>query len=65
MSVTVADLVMPDGGKLENVGVIPDELVLPTGDDLAAGNDPALARALTVLGVPTTPKQAGALAGRR
>jgi C-terminal processing protease CtpA/Prc len=64
-SVTIADVVMPDGGRLENVGVIPDELVLPTGEDIAAGNDPALARALTVLGVPTTPKQAGALAGRR
>jgi C-terminal processing protease CtpA/Prc len=60
-SVTIADVVMPDGGKLENVGVIPDELVLPTGEDLAAGNDPALARALTLLGVPFTPKEAGAL----
>jgi carboxyl-terminal processing protease len=65
MSVTVADLVMPDGGKLENVGVTPDELILPTGEDIAAGNDPALARALTMLGVPFTPKQAGALAGRK
>ncbi|MGI8402370.1 MAG: S41 family peptidase [Gemmatimonadaceae bacterium] len=61
MSVTIADVVMPDGGKLENAGVIPDELVLPTGEDIAAGNDPALARALTLLGVPFTPKEAGAL----
>ena len=65
MSVTVADLVMPDGGKLENVGVTPDELVLPTGEDIAAHNDPALARALTSLGLPFTPKEAGALAGRK
>jgi C-terminal processing protease CtpA/Prc len=64
-SVTIGDLVMPDGGKLENVGVIPDEVVLPTGEDLAAENDPTLARALTVLGVPFTPKQAGALAARK
>ena len=61
MSVTIADVVMPDGGKLENAGVIPDELVLPSGEDIAAGNDPALTRALTLLGAPFTPKEAGAL----
>jgi C-terminal processing protease CtpA/Prc len=65
MSVTIADLVMPDGGKLENVGVIPDELVLPTGEDIAAGNDPVLARALTMLGVPVTAKEAGALSEKK
>jgi len=64
-SVAIADVVMPDGGKLENAGVIPDELVLPTGEDIAAGNDPVLARALTLLGVPFTPKKAGALPDRR
>jgi C-terminal processing protease CtpA/Prc len=60
-SVTISDLVMPDGAELENVGVTPDELVLPTGEDLAAGSDPVLAHALTFLGVPFTPKAAGAL----
>jgi C-terminal processing protease CtpA/Prc len=64
-SVTISDLVMPDGGELENVGVTPDELLLPTGEDLAAGNDPVLAHALTLLGVPFTPKDAGALRLRR
>ena len=64
-SVTIADLIMPDGGKLENTGVVPDYVVLPTGEDIAAGNDPALARALTLLGVPFTPKQAGALPDRK
>ena len=64
-SVTIADLVMPDGGKLENAGVIPDEVLLPTGEDIAAGNDPVLARALTLLGVPFTPKKAGALPDRK
>ncbi|MDQ6768633.1 MAG: S41 family peptidase [Gemmatimonadota bacterium] len=63
-SVTIADLVMPDGGKLENAGVIPDEVVLPTGEDIAARNDPALARALNLLGVPFTPQKAGALPDR-
>lgn len=64
-SVTIADLIMPDGGKLENVGVIPDELLLPTGEQIAAGSDPVLARALTFLGVPFTPKDAGALRLRK
>jgi carboxyl-terminal processing protease len=64
-SVTIADLVMPDGGKLENAGVIPDEVVLPTGEDIAAGRDPVLARALAFLGVPFTPKEAGALLNRK
>ncbi len=64
-SVTIADLVMPDGGKLENAGVIPDEVILPAGEDIAAGSDPALARALTFLGITFTPKAAGALPARK
>lgn len=64
-SVTISDVVMPDGGKLENVGVTPDDVVLPTGDDIATGSDPALAHALTFLGIPFTPKEAGALRLRR
>jgi len=32
------------------VGVTPDELLLPTQADLAAGRDPVLARAVTMLG---------------
>ena len=35
-SVTVADLVMADGKSLENVGVTPNEMLLPMGADLAA-----------------------------
>jgi C-terminal processing protease CtpA/Prc len=64
-SITIADVVMPDGGKLENVGVTPDDVVLPTGDDIAIGNDPALAHAFTLLGIPFTPKEAGALRVKR
>lgn len=60
-SVTVADLVMPDGGRLERNGVVPDEIVQPTGDDLRAKRDPALARALALAGVSMTPEQAGRL----
>jgi carboxyl-terminal processing protease len=61
VSVTVADVVMPDGGRLESVGVVPDELVLPTTADIAAGRDPALARALQLTGVSITPGAAGSL----
>jgi carboxyl-terminal processing protease len=58
-SITVADLRLADGRSLEKVGVTPDETVLPTGADLAAGRDPALARAITLLGGTMTAEQAG------
>ncbi|HEX7957287.1 MAG TPA: S41 family peptidase, partial [Pyrinomonadaceae bacterium] len=35
-SVTVADIIMADGKSLEHAGVAPDEVLLPTGADLAA-----------------------------
>lgn len=57
--VTVADLVMTDGRSLEHVGVTPDELLLPTAEDLAAGRDPALAHAVQSLGGKLTPEEAG------
>lgn len=59
-SITVADLKMADGLSLEKTGVTPDETVLPTGADLAAGRDPVLARAITLLGGTMTAEQAGA-----
>ena len=58
-SITVADLQMSDGGRLEKVGVTPDETVLPTGADLAAERDPVLARAITLLGGTMTAEAAG------
>jgi len=58
-SITVADFKMSDGGTLEKVGVTPDETVLPSGADLAAERDPALARAITLLGGTMTAEQAG------
>ena len=59
VSVTIAEVLMSDGKKLENIGVIPDERVLPTPSDLAAGNDPALARAIQLAGGNVTPAEAG------
>ena len=59
VSVTNADLIMKDGKSLEHVGVTPDELLVPTAADLAAGRDPVLARAVAVLGGTLDPAAAG------
>ncbi|MEO6417182.1 MAG: S41 family peptidase [Gemmatimonadaceae bacterium] len=61
VSVTEADVIMSDGGRLERVGVTPDERLLPTSADLAAHRDPVLARAITLAGVPITAEKAGSL----
>jgi carboxyl-terminal processing protease len=61
MMVTDADLIHPDGKSLENVGVVPDELMLPTADDLVAGRDPVLAHAAKLAGLDLTPQKAGEL----
>jgi len=58
MSVTVSDLVMPDGKSLEGTGVVPNIAVLPTSADLAAERDPALAFALELAGVKIDPHDA-------
>jgi C-terminal processing protease CtpA/Prc len=60
-SITIADLIMSDGKSLEKTGVTPDELLLPTGEDLASGADPVMARALALCGVAMSPEQAGAM----
>lgn len=59
MSVSVADVVMSDGTRLEKVGVIPDVPVIPTGMALNKKMDAVLAYAATLLGAELTPEKAG------
>ncbi|HUD71217.1 MAG TPA: S41 family peptidase [Dongiaceae bacterium] len=60
-SITIADIIMTDGRSLEKSGVTPDEVILPTGEDLATGRDPVLSRAAAAFGVNIDPEKAGAL----
>ena len=45
LSVISANVLMSDGKSLENTGVVPDEVLLPTAADLADAKDPVLAPA--------------------
>ena len=59
VSVTNADLIMSDGKSLENTGIAPDEVSLPSAEDLRAGKDTVLARAVAAAGGNIDPVAAG------
>ncbi|MCA1592465.1 MAG: hypothetical protein LC754_07405, partial [Acidobacteria bacterium] len=61
VSITDADVIMSDGKSLEQVGVTPDQVVLPKPTDIAAKRDPVLAHAASLVGVKLDPEKAGAL----
>ena len=58
-SITNADVIMSDGKSLEHIGVVPDEIILPTGADLANQRDPVLAKAIKLLGGNVSADDAG------
>jgi len=60
-SISTGAVVMSDGNVLEHHGVVPDEPILPTAQDLAAGRDPVLSHALKLAGVDVNPAAAGKL----
>lgn len=59
LSVTVGDLIMSDGKRLEKWGVLPDHPVGPTAMALITNTDPVLAYAAMLLGVDLAPEKAG------
>jgi hypothetical protein len=60
-SISHANLIMSDGKSLEGTGVMPDQLVLPSAEDLAAGRDPVLSHAVTLAGGTLDPAAASKL----
>jgi C-terminal processing protease CtpA/Prc len=61
VSITDANLIMSDGKSLEHVGVTPDKLLIPIGMNLAAGRDPVLTYAASLVEVTIDSRKAGAL----
>jgi C-terminal processing protease CtpA/Prc len=58
-SITVSDLIMPDGNSLEHKGVMPDEIRIPGAEDLAAGRDVVMSYAASREGITLDPIEAG------
>jgi C-terminal processing protease CtpA/Prc len=64
VQVTLFDIAMGDGTRLEGRGVRPDVVSLPTPDDLERGLDPVLVHAAATLGVTLDPQHAARLSRR-
>jgi len=62
--ITVEDVIMNDNSRLENTGVTPEWIVVPTGADLAAKRDPQMTKALALAGIQIDPVQAAKIYGK-
>ena len=60
-SMSVAEILMPDGKSLEKIGVTPDEILLPNSMDLMNRYDPVLSRAFFLSGLVLGADDAGKL----
>ena len=58
-SISVAEILMPDGKSLEKIGVTPDEILLPNSMDLQNRYDPVLSRAFYQFGLVLGADDAG------
>jgi carboxyl-terminal processing protease len=61
MSVTIADFLLRDGKRLENIGVIPDVGIGPTSEGLLKKYDPVLSYSARIFGVEISQEKAGQL----
>lgn len=61
LSVTIQDVIMMDENRVENVGVMPEFIVLPTGEDIRERRDPVMTKALSLVGIHLDPVAAARL----
>lgn len=61
MSISVGDVIMKDGNRLEGIGVSPDKPVGPSPQALFSNGDPILAYAAELMGSQITDEKAGAM----
>jgi carboxyl-terminal processing protease len=59
INLTVGDLIMTDGSRLEGFGVVPDFRIGPTALAISQKSDPILAYAASLFGTKISPEQAG------
>lgn len=59
INLTIGDLVMSDGNRLEGIGVIPDVRIGPTAYAISQKSDPVLAHAASLFGTKISFEQAG------
>ncbi len=65
LQVTIEDVLMADGERLEDVGVTPEFIVAPSGADLSERRDPVMTKALALAGVTMDPVTAWDIFGNR